>query len=86
MEKTIRILIKQMKALNATNVHFTAENVFETQNLTSVLSVYDSIKPAHMVLDELSEWAERKRQGIIWGNPTTATWHAVESKNELKNY
>lgn len=58
LRKTIDLLTKSMKELKATDVHFTAENVLKTQNLTSVVSVYDNIKPAHKVLEELKEWAE----------------------------
>lgn len=58
LRKTIEVLTKSMKKLKATDVHFTGENVLKTQNLTSVVSVYDNIKPAHMVLKELKEWAE----------------------------
>lgn len=54
-----------MRKMGATDAHFTAENVLHTQNLTSVVSVYDNIKPAHMVLAELTEWAENNNKEVF---------------------
>lgn len=65
MRKTLEVLVEQMKQVEATDIHFTAENIFHTQNLTSVVSVYDNIKPSHMVLDELTECAENNNKEVL---------------------
>jgi hypothetical protein len=58
VKKTVEILVTQMKKLNATDAHFTLENIHETQNLTAVVSIYDKLKPDHMVVAELVAWSE----------------------------
>ncbi|GIN67093.1 hypothetical protein FKN04_13045 [Bacillus glycinifermentans] len=58
MEKLIFKLVDQMKQLEAPEAHFTANNIKHTKGLTAVVSVYDQQKPAHLVLEELYEWAE----------------------------
>lgn len=62
--KTILKLAKQVQELGAGSGHFTAHNIQHTKGLTSVISVYDSIKPANMILDELYEWAEKNNEEV----------------------
>lgn len=57
-ESTIKRLAEQLTKNKGTDIHFRAENIFETQNLTAVISVYDNIKPADKVLAELIAWSE----------------------------
>ncbi len=64
MKKTIFGLVDQAKKLGAEDVHFTANNIQHTKDLTSVVSVYNGIKPAHMVLSELYEWAEENNEEL----------------------
>jgi hypothetical protein len=61
---TLLILSKQIKQLGATDGHFTANNMEHTKGLTGVVSIYDGIKPAHMVLEELHEWAEKHNEEV----------------------
>lgn len=64
MKKIVFGLVDQVKKLNADDGHFTANNIQHTKGLTSVISVYDGIKPAHMVLSELYEWAEVNNEEV----------------------
>jgi hypothetical protein len=64
MEKVIFSLVDQMNQLNAPEAHFTANNIKHTKGLTSVISVYNQQKPAHMVLEELYEWAENNNEEV----------------------
>ncbi|MCD7911076.1 hypothetical protein KC480_05990 [Bacillus velezensis] len=64
MEKLIFKLVDQMKKLGAPQAHFTANNIKHTKGLTSVIAVYDQQKPAHMVLQELYEWAEENNMEV----------------------
>jgi hypothetical protein len=64
MKETIFDLADQVKQLGAGDGHITANNIRHTKGLTSVVSVYDNIKPAHMVLDELYEWAENNNEEV----------------------
>ncbi|PLC14213.1 hypothetical protein BV582_21850 [Bacillus paralicheniformis] len=64
MEKLIFKFVDQMKKLETSQVHFTANNIKHTKGLTSVISVYDQQKPAHMVLQELYEWAEENNKEV----------------------
>lgn len=54
----IQSLIKTTLEMNAGAGHMAMYNVNHTKDLTVVVSVYDTMKPANMVLDELMEWAE----------------------------
>lgn len=64
MKKIVFGLVDQVKKLGAADGHFTANNIQHTKGLTSVVSVYDGIKPAHMVLLELYEWAEGNNEEV----------------------
>ncbi|MCY8466427.1 hypothetical protein [Bacillus atrophaeus] len=64
MEKLIFKFVDQMKKLETPQVHFTANNIKNTKGLTSVISVYDQQKPAHMVLEELYEWADNNNKEV----------------------
>lgn len=71
MRKLIFGLVDQLKKLDATDGHYTIHNIEHTKGLTSVVSVYDGIKPAHMVLSELYEWAEENNEELRLNNRTT---------------
>ncbi|GAK41928.1 hypothetical protein TCA2_4420 [Paenibacillus sp. TCA20] len=62
--QVIKHLVEQMKALNADNAHTQLQNIEQTQGLTVVISIYDNLKPAHEVLDELYEWAEENNEEV----------------------
>lgn len=64
MEKVVFNLVNQMKQLGSPEAHFTANNIKHTKGLTAVVSVYDQQKPAHMVLEELYEWAEENNEEV----------------------
>lgn len=64
MKKIVFGLVDQVKKIGATDGHFTANNIQHTKGLTSVVSVYDGVKPAHMVLSELKEWAEESNEDV----------------------
>jgi hypothetical protein len=64
MEKVIFSLVDQMKQLGAPEAHLTANNIKYTKGLTAVISIYDQQKPAHMVLEELYEWAENNNKEV----------------------
>lgn len=55
---TILKFAKSVQDMKAKNGHFTMNNIKHTKDLTAVLSVYDGVKPAHMILEELYDWAE----------------------------
>lgn len=65
MEKTISALVNLQKKLGSKTGHFVAHNIYETKGLTAVTSVYDNIKPAHMVLEELYEWAQENNEEVM---------------------
>ena len=52
-------LKKVAEETNAREIHITRENIQGDNDLTIVMSAYKGIKPAHIVLNELYEWAER---------------------------
>lgn len=59
-------LVKEMKRTGAADIHFTANNIQHTKNLTGVISAYDNQKPDHMVLDELVAWCvEQGYQDVL---------------------
>ena len=64
MKKTIFTLVDQLKKTESTDVHFTMNNIQHTKGLIAVVSVYDGIKPAQMVLKELYEWAENNNEEV----------------------
>ena len=53
-------LKKQVDVFGGAEAHMTAENIHNEEGTTAVLSVYKGVKPSHMVLEELYEWAEEK--------------------------
>lgn len=62
--KVIFELADKVKETGATDGHFTMNNVKHTKGLTAVISVYDNVKPAHMVLEELYEWSKIHNQEV----------------------
>lgn len=60
----IKELAKQVTELRAGYGHMQLDNFEGNQGLTAVLSVYDNQKPAHVVLDELYEWAEQNNEEV----------------------
>lgn len=54
----VKTMYEQTKMLGAGESHVVATKIFKDENATSVFSVYDGVKPSHMVLDELCDWAE----------------------------
>lgn len=60
----LKSLAKQVTKMNAGVGHVKLENIEKKQGLTAVVSVYDNQKPAHMVLDELYEWAENNNEEV----------------------
>lgn len=59
------ILADELHKAGATDIHFKAHNIRHTKGITSVVSVYDNVKPANMVLDELYAWAEKHDESLI---------------------
>lgn len=59
--KVIKMLYEQSKELEATDAHFTAYKIFHDEQATGVFSVYQGVKPAHMVLAEIIELAEENK-------------------------
>lgn len=53
-----------MQELGAKNAHVTINNIKHTKGFTAVISVYENVKPAHMILDELYEWAEENNEEV----------------------
>ncbi|MGC6589081.1 hypothetical protein ACPV3A_29570 [Paenibacillus sp. Dod16] len=50
--------------MNAGVGHVTMENIENKEGLTAVISVYDNQKPAHLVLEELYQWAEKNNEEV----------------------
>lgn len=65
VDKVVFNLVEQMKQFGAPEAHMTINNIKHIEGLTTVISVYDKQKPAHMVLEELYEWAEESEMSII---------------------
>lgn len=63
--KIIQSLIDSTLEMNAGDAHINLFNVNHTKDLTVVVSVYDTVKPSNMVLDELLEWAEKHDQELV---------------------
>lgn len=63
--KIIRNLIDSTLKLNAGDAHIAMHNVNRTKDLTAVVSVYDGVKPAHIVLEELLKWADRNDSDLF---------------------
>ncbi len=55
----IKGLYEEVKKMNASNGHAEFNEVFGDLKAIAVVSVYYGQKPAHVVLDELIEWAEQ---------------------------
>jgi len=51
-------LIETALAVNAETAHIVREQHEEHPSVTTVVSVYNGVKPSHVVLDELYKWAE----------------------------
>lgn len=64
MEKTINIHLAQMEKLGANSGHMQLNNIRHTKDLTAVVSVYKGIKPSHMVITELYDWASEHNQEV----------------------
>lgn len=64
LKEAIFGLAEQIKQLGSNDGHFTINNMKHTKGLTAVVSVYDDIKPAHMVLTELYEWAKENNSEV----------------------
>lgn len=58
---TVESLYEQMKELEASEIHFQIESIFGNKQATAVISVYDGVKPAHKVLEELYYWAQENQ-------------------------
>lgn len=61
----IQSLIDTTYQTNAGEGHICLYNVNHTKDLTVTVSVYDTVKPAHMVLEELVEWAEKHDTDLV---------------------
>ncbi|AYJ76377.1 hypothetical protein BSP12_191 [Bacillus phage BSP12] len=57
MEKLVFKLVDDMQEVGASQGHACFNNTRHTKGLTAVLGVYNQEKPAHMVVEELLEWA-----------------------------
>lgn len=62
--KLLKTLLKQVTDMDAAVGHVKLENIEKKEGLTAVISVYDNHKPAHMVLEELYEWAEQNNEEV----------------------
>lgn len=58
MKKILKVLNAQREEFESADIHFTADHIFNTANLNAVISIYENIKPANMVLSELTDWAK----------------------------
>lgn len=65
MQNLILGLANDVLKLNAGEGHIMLNNIRHTENLTAVISVYDRVKPSHIVLDELYEWAEVNSPEVV---------------------
>lgn len=63
-DNTILNFASQVQELKAGSGHISMNNIKHTKGLTAVISVYDGIKPANMILDELYEWAEENNEEV----------------------
>lgn len=63
-DKVILSLAEQVQKLGAGEGHVTFNNIKETEGLTAVISVYDNQKPAHLIVEELYEWAEENNPEV----------------------
>lgn len=57
-------LAKQVKQMNVGEAHIQEENIHKTKGLTSVISIYNGQKPAHLVVEELYKWAEENNEEV----------------------
>lgn len=64
MKEVIFPIVEGLKKREATDGHFNMNNIQHTKGLTAVVSVYENIKPAHMVLKELYSWAEANNEEV----------------------
>lgn len=62
--KIINNLIETAIEMNADESHLAIHNAKKTNHLTAVVSVYNGIKPAHMVLNELYDWAKENNPDV----------------------
>lgn len=56
--KTIKMLYDQSKALNAVEAHFMANQIFGDEQASAVYSVFIGVKPDHLIISELMDWAQ----------------------------
>lgn len=68
---TVKVLYKEMKKTKAESVHFTMHQILNDENASGVISVYDKKKPAHMVIEELREWAGKTKDHTLLNKITT---------------
>lgn len=83
----IKKLAAQVQEINAGVGHMKLENIEKTQGLTAVISVYDNQKPAHMVLDELYEWAEENNaevKALIEKLEQDMSWNSKMGQGEVR--
>lgn len=52
-------LIKIANETNAAEVHISTEKIEAEDGIAIVMSAYKGVKPAHIVLNEVYEWAEQ---------------------------
>ncbi|APZ82641.1 hypothetical protein HWB07_gp129 [Bacillus phage vB_BsuM-Goe3] len=83
MEKLVFKMVDDMQEVGASEGHACFNNILRTKGITAVLGVYNQQKPAHMVIEELLDWAvkndkpeivdliEELQQDMSWneGNP-----------------
>ncbi|WP_028982851.1 hypothetical protein [Sporolactobacillus terrae] len=55
---SVKSLYTQVKALNGSNGHMVMKGIYHDNKATAVISVYNDVKPSHMVLDELWDWID----------------------------
>lgn len=58
VQESFRNMAKSAKVMNAETAHITFKELDHDPNVTAVMSVYNGVKPSHVVLEQLYEWAE----------------------------
>lgn len=62
--EAIKPLAKLAQKIKAPNTHVVLRDQYNTQGLTTVISVYDGIQPAHIILDKVYEWAKANNSEV----------------------
>jgi hypothetical protein len=62
---SMKRIYDDMKKIGASDYHFTANQIFKDKKASGVIAVYNGIKPAYMVLNEMIEYAEKHGHKII---------------------